>query len=544
MRVLAVQMNPTVGDLEGNTSKILAGLEEARNQNADVVLFPELALSGYPPEDLLLLPLFTEAIQDQLELIVAASEDLCVLVGLPRYTPTGSEKGLYNSAAIICNGKLMGYQDKSLLPTYDVFNERRYFEPGTHTQIWEHNGLRIGVTVCEDIWHHSESVKETYYRCDPIAELKKMNPDVILNLSASPFSKGKINLRHEAVASVAKSLSCPVIYCNQVGGNDSLIFDGHSIYFGADGQLLDIAKGFEEDTLLVDLNEKMSPISYKENETEELYRALVLGLRDYFHKQSFTRACLGLSGGIDSAVVAAIAADALGKENVLGVMMPSRYSTESSKVDANELIQNLGIQGMMIPIEEPFKSFLDLLEPHFEGKSVDTTEENIQARIRGIILMALSNKHGYIVLGTGNKSESAMGYATLYGDMVGGLGVISDVTKREVYALAKWKNRDQEVIPENTLIKAPSAELRPNQKDSDSLPNYDIIDNVVEDYVVKHHSPGQISEEYGYPLDLVVDLVTRIHRNEYKRFQAAPGLRVSHKAFSVGRSFPIVERWV
>lgn len=375
-------------------------------------------------------------------------------------------------------------------------------------------------------------------------ELATLQPDLLLNLSASPFSVSKLENRIQVGVRAAHTLSCPVILCNQVGGNDSLIFDGFSYYVNATGQLIDLCKGFEEDLHIVDLTKPASPLEINSDPLSNLYQALILGLRDYFHKSGFKKACLGLSGGIDSALVACLAARALGPENVLGVAMPSRYSTKGSLEDAKQLAQNLQIQYREIPIEEPFQSYLDLLTPQFEGRPLDATEENIQARIRGMILMALSNKLGYIVLSTGNKSELAMGYATLYGDMCGGLGVINDLPKMQVYALSKWINREREIIPWNTIQKPPSAELKFDQKDSDSLPDYQIVDNVLQEYIEGYQAPEKIADKYGYSIDLVKDLIRRIHRAEYKRRQSPPGLRVSEKAFTVGRRFPIVQKFV
>lgn len=544
MKILLAQINPIVGDLKGNTEKILQYIEKGREKKADIVLFPELALTGYPPEDFLLLSDFIDAVNLQLQTIINASKNIAVIVGTPRKNPDETEKFLYNSAAIIYDGKLIGFRDKSLLPTYDVFDERRYFEPAKENNIWEFKGKRVAITICEDIWQHSSLLRETDYRYDPIKDFQKQKPDLVLNLSASPFNLAKFVERSKVCAAAASSLNCPFVLCNQVGGNDSLIFDGYSFYYNNRGELISYAKGFEEDALLINLDEKRSPAPLLIDETENLHKALVLGVRDYFSKLGFKKACLGISGGIDSAVVAAIAVNALGKENVLGVMMPSRFTSNESKTDAALLAKNLGIHLLEISIEKPFESFLGLLEPLFEGKPFDSTEENIQSRIRGMILMAISNKHGHIVLSTGNKSELAMGYATLYGDMVGGLGVINDVTKNQVYALAHWINHKGEIIPQRTVTRAPSAELRPNQKDSDSLPDYEIVDNVVREYVEEHHSAKEISQKFGYPLKLVNDLVQRIHRNEYKRRQSPPGLRVSQKAFSIGRRFPIVQRWI
>lgn len=543
MKILAAQLNPIIGDLPGNTNKILKAIATAKEHGVDLVLFPELALTGYPPEDFLLLPQFIESVENHLKKIVEASTGLTVIVGTPRRNTDNMEKPLLNSAAIITDGKIVGYQDKILLPTYDVFDERRYFEPCKDSKIWKINGKRVGITICEDIWTDRDMIKYTSYMRDPVAELKPFKIDLLLNLSASPFSLGHLSNRVRACSVAAKTLRCPVILCNQVGGNDSLIFDGYSLYMGRDGYLSNYAPGFMEGYLLADLSQTTGIKELNPNDTEELYNALVLGLRDYFAKSGFTKACLGLSGGIDSALVACIAAEALGVENVVAVGMPSRFTSETSLTDAKQLVSNLGIEYRDISIEKPFEAYLDLLKPEFANKQPDVTEQNIQARIRGMILMALSNKFGYIVLSTGNKSELAMGYTTLYGDTCGGLAVLSDVTKKQIYEIANWINRDKEIIPQNIIKKAPTAELKPNQKDQDDLPDYAIVDNVLEAYVEEHQSPEHISERFQYDLNLVKSLVRRIHANEYKRRQIPPGLRVSDKAFSIGRRFPIVQRW-
>lgn len=543
MKVCLAQINPTIGDLNGNLKTILHYIQKAKALSADIVLFPEMCLCGYPPGDFLLLPPFIKAIEECIPKICQESKGIISVVGLPRYNPAQKEKNLYNSAIIIDDGEIIGYYDKVLLPTYDVFAEKRYFEPGENRGVYSLKGKKVAITICEDMWQPSEYLKYTTYWRNPIRELKEFAPDLFLNLSASPYSTTKFPFRLDACVQAAKELGCPAILCNQVGANDSLVFDGYSLAVDAAGNLITLANGFQEDCVLVDLEKKSSPLPIPAEKIGDLYKALVLGVHDYFKKSGFKKACLGLSGGIDSSLVACIAVDALGKENVLGISMPSRYTSEDSRKDALLLAKNLGIEFKEISIEGPFPVFLELLTPHFNGKKTDTTEENIQARIRGIILMALSNKHGYIVLSTGNKSELALGYATLYGDTCGGVSVINDVTKRQVYELARWINRDKEIIPANCLTKPPSAELRPNQKDSDSLPSYDIIDDVLHAYVEEHKSAEEIVEKFGYSPDLVEDLIKKIHRNEYKRRQSPPGLRVSEKAFSVGRFFPIVQRW-
>lgn len=544
MRIHLCQYNPVIGDLDGNTAKILEAIKLARQNDADLVLFSEMAITGYPPEDFLLMPYFIDAVYEKLNTIIEASRGLAVVVGMPRRSKHKNGKSLHNSAAVIVDGTLLGFQDKTLLPTYDVFNENRYFEPAENSHVWEIKGERVVITICEDIWQHGDLLREMDYPCDPIKEIIKLKPDLLLNLSASPFNAEKIEKRISICKKVALTLKCPVVLCNQVGGNDSLIFDGHSLFVDADGFLQSFTEGFKECDLQVNTHVSGKEVFFVSDPIRELYQALVLGLRDYFHKSGFTTACLAVSGGIDSAVVACIASEALGSENLLFINMPSCYSSEHSITDAKNLAKNLDVELWDIPIEKPFQAYLDILDPFFSGRTPDVTEENLQARVRGMIMMAISNKLGHVVLSTGNKSEMAIGYATLYGDMCGGLGVISDVMKQEVYALAHWINREKEIIPINTIIKPPSAELRPNQKDSDSLPDYTILDNILQAYVVDHKSPEEITKIFGYSYDLVIEIIRKIHRNEYKRRQSPPGLRVSSKSFSVGRCFPIVQNWI
>ncbi len=535
------QLNPTIGDFEGNTKKILNAIQKAKKQKADIVLFPELITCGYLPGDLLLHEDFIKAAQDCLAPIIQASAGICVVVGLVRHNP-GKGKPLFNSAAVIQDGQILGYHNKCLLPTYNVFDERRYFEPGKMVSTFEIKGKKVAVIICEDIWQHSVYV-ESKYAYDPVLDLVSHKPDLLLNLSASPYQFDKPDVRIEVCANAARSLNCPVLLCCQVGGNDDLIFDGYSVCVDRHGHLRELCKGFEEDQIVVDLEAPLCNLSFHYHPMEDLYKALVLGVHDYFAKQGFKKALIGLSGGIDSALVACIAKEALGAENVLGIAMPSRYSSESSVADAKALAENLGIGFKVISIEGPFRDYLSLLEPLFEGKPADVTEENLQSRIRGMILMAISNKLGYIVLTTGNKSELATGYCTLYGDMVGGLGVIADLVKAQVYEMSRWINREKEIIPKSTIDKVPSAELRPNQKDTDSLPEYDIVDKVVKSYVEDHLSPKAIAKKHHLSQEIVDDLIEKIHKAEYKRRQGPPGLRVSKRAFSVGRRFPIVHLW-
>lgn len=530
MRVLVAQINPTIGDLKGNIQKILHGIELGKKEGCSLVITPELAVTGYPPEDLLLLKEFVERAEKSLERLIQATENICLIVGTIRKS---GENALYNTAAICYDRKLLGFQDKTLLPTYDVFNERRFFEPAKKNQPWQIGNWTLGVTICEDMW---------FDQISPLADLATGKLDLAVNLSSSPFFIGKVTLRNEVIQRAAKKLKCPFIFCNQVGGNDSLIFDGHSVLMSPEGKLQEIAKGFQEDYMVMDTSlDQLS--SFHQSPTHELHQALILGLKDYFQKQGFKQACLGISGGIDSALVACLAVEALGKENVFGVVMPSRYSSEESMIDAQELVQNLDISSITIPIESPFNGFLELLAPHFHHRPTDTTEENLQARIRGMILMALSNKHGYIVLSTGNKSELALGYCTLYGDLCGGLAVISDVTKSQVYSLCHHINLEHHWIPERILTKAPSAELKPNQKDSDTLPEYPIIDAVLKAYIELGESPEEIAKNTNIDPAIIDDLIKKIHKNEYKRRQSPPGLKVTEKAFTVGRHFPIVHKF-
>jgi len=543
MRVFVAQINQTIGDLEGNTARILAALKRAKEKKADIVLFPELTLSGYFPDDLLLDPAFIDAIWEKLEVIRPATAGLFVVVGLPRWNPNKKEKPIYNSAAVFENGKLLGFKNKTLLPTYDVFDERRYFEPDEEQPIWTYLGCRIAITICEDVWQHSGHVGYTDYFCDPVEMLKGKSPDLVLNLSGSPYYFNRKDVRLSVFQAVAKTLCCPVILCNQVGVNDQLVFDGHSLYLNEKGELMQIARGFAEEDMVFELNTHACPCTMPENGIKDLYSALVLGVRDYLHKQGFKKGLLGLSGGIDSALVACIAKEALGAENVLVLALPSRYSSEGSVSDAVHLANNLGIELRKVPIDPVFQSYLDQLEPLFENSMCELAEENIQSRIRGAILMAFSNQYGSILLNAGNKSEMAMGYTTLYGDMAGGLGVLHDVTKLHIYQLAAFINRNQEIIPDAILTKAPSAELKPNQKDSDTLPPFEILDPIIEDYIEELLTPEQIAEKRKLSIDFVREVTHKMHLAEYKRRQAPISLRVTQKAFNKGRIIPIVQKW-
>ncbi|PIS01491.1 MAG: NAD+ synthase [Chlamydiae bacterium CG10_big_fil_rev_8_21_14_0_10_35_9] len=543
MRIFVAQLNPIVGNLQSNTGKIIETIYQAKKKKADIVLFPEMAICGYPPEDLVLYSTFIDEMQAKLQEIAKASDNIMVVVGLVRKNPTGMGKLLYNSAAVIIDTKIVGFKDKTLLPTYDVFNESRYFEEGEEQKVFHYKDKNIGVMICEDTWQHAKGVEQVHYKRDPIQEIAPLKPDVLVSISASPYYFMKKDNRLKIFAPCASFLKCPFIWCNQVGGNDSLIFDGHSLYINENEELIQLAKGFEEDTLIIDLEKKEKAVSFPDHPLEDLYQALVLGVKDYFAKQGFSTAVIGLSGGVDSALVACIAKDALGSENLLGVSMPSRFTSLASMEDARALAENLNISLKEVPIDHLFQQYLDLLSPLFHGYPPDATEENLQARIRGMVLMAISNKLGYLVLSTGNKSEMAIGYSTLYGDLCGGLGIINDVSKTKVYELCRLLNKSEEVIPQNIIEREPSAELKANQKDQDTLPDYAILDAILEGYVEGHMSSQVIANKYDLKEKFVEEMIHKIHLAEYKRRQSPPGLRVTKKAFSKGRVFPIVQKW-
>ena len=537
MKIGIAQINTTVGDLAGNLSLMLQAYEKLARQGAELIVFPELVVCGYPPLDLLQKQRFIKDCLDAGEEF-ASKTTVPALVGCP----IPSRHPLPFNAALLCeNGKIANSFHKQLLPTYDVFDESRYFTPGVHTNCVKLGGVKVSITICEDIWVDPSNNR---YGIDPVDDLSKESPDLMINLSASPWQRGKNDLRLEYLKKAANRLDCPVVYCNSIGGNDELIFDGYSRAISANGECKFQLKGFETDSSVVETNslETKTAITHKEEEISEINKALVLGLRDYTHKSGFKKAVIGLSGGIDSAVTAAIAAEALGPENVLGVSLPSEISSQHSKDDAKDLAQNLGIQYESIPIAPTVDAVEGSLSKMFEGQQIDVTEENIQARSRGIILMALSNKFGSILLTTGNKSEVAVGYCTLYGDMAGGLAVLSDVFKTAVYDLARFMNKEREVIPISTIDKPPSAELRPDQKDEDSLPPYPVLDSILRMYVEEHMTRRQITEE-GYEEGIVLDVANKVDRNEYKRKQAPPGLKVTPLAFGIGRRIPIVQKY-
>ncbi len=541
MKIALAQIDPTVGDFTGNLEKIVAASGRAAALGARLTVFSELAICGYPPADFLEKPSFLARCRSAVEELAAATGGMSTAVLAGVALPAGSDSGkpAVNAAVLLDGGRLLLEQHKRLLPFYDVFDEQRYFAPSRPQQVVELDGIRLAITICEDAWNDKNFWPRRLYTVDPVEELMRQNPAVHINLSSSPFWHSKRAIRREMLAAIARRDGIPVLMSNQVGGNDSLIFDGSSLALNARGELIAQAASFEEDLVVLDpFDAPPIPVA-EEDDTEAAYRALVLGTRDYVRKCGFRKALVGLSGGIDSALVAAIAKDALGAENVICVGMPSPYSSAGSIDDSRQLAANLGIRFEVIGISGLFSEFTRALEPQFAGTKPDTTEENIQSRIRGALLMALSNKFSALVLTTGNKSEMAVGYCTLYGDMVGALAVIGDLVKTRVYAVCHWLNRDGEVIPLQILEKPPSAELRPDQKDTDSLPPYEVLDPILEAYVERYETPEQISEENGFPLVLVQQVVRLVERSEYKRQQAAPVLKVTRKSFGMGRRFPI-----
>ncbi|MDZ4788084.1 MAG: NAD+ synthase [Blastochloris sp.] len=542
MKIACLQLNATVGDFRGNLCRLSAAYKRAVEKGAELVLAPELFLVGYPPRDLLSQRGFLQASDAASAEVARFVGDVPLIVGVVSRNSSGQGKALYNSAAVYQSGQTTHLTHKSLLPTYDVFDEHRYFEPAVENRIWSWAGKRIGITVCEDIWNDADFWPEQLYRHDPIKELMQQGCEVILNLSASPWQVGKERLRHDMLAKVASSEKIPVIQVNAVGGNDELVFDGQSMAFNSQGQLIAVGRSFEEDSLLVDTETLLIETIHWPSEPAHTFAALSLGLKDYVEKCGFKQVVLGLSGGIDSALTAVIAVDALGPENVLGILMPSRFSSAGSLCDAEQLALTLEIEYKTLPIEAPYQSIVSHLDSFLSGTKPDQTEENLQSRIRGLTLMAISNKTGRLVLTTGNKSELAVGYCTLYGDMCGALAVISDLSKTKVYEMSRWVNRRIKIIPENSITKAPSAELRDNQTDQDSLPPYEVLDAILEAYVVRGQSVEEIVAQ-GFTESLVRDILRKVDINEYKRRQAAPGIKISSKAFGFGRRMPIAQNF-
>jgi len=547
-KIAIAQINTTVGDLEGNANKVIKYIEEARQRKANMVIFPELTITGYPPKDLLLKPDFIQKNKHELERITKYAEGIAAIVGFVDFTATHrppsrniydisslieGQSNLYNAAALIQNKKIVGIQYKRHLPNYDVFDERRYFDTAKVCNVFELDGLKLGLNICEDIWMDD----------GPTDIQAKKGAHFIVNISASPFYAGKTRIRRDLIAKRAKENYLPIVYVNLVGGQDDLVFDGGSYVFNREGKLIAKCKHFEEDLLITGLESKKE-ISLKDDIIKNIHDALVLGIRDYVRKNGFNKVIIGLSGGIDSALTAALAVKALGAENVLGVLMPSKISSTSSVADAKKLAENLGIDYRIIPIAETYDAYIDTLANEFKNKKTDVTEQNIQARIRGNILMALSNKFGYLVLSTGNKSELAVGYTTLYGDMAGGLAVISDVPKTTVYELAEYINRvaGKDIIPKCIINKEPSAELALGQKDSDDIPPYNILDPILHYYIEENKSKDEIVAK-GFDEALVSDIIYRVDHNEYKRKQAPIGIKITPKAFGFGRRMPITNKF-
>ena len=552
MRIALAQIDTTVGDLDGNVAKILDFASRAQRDGAQLAVFPELALTGYPPRDFVEKDSFLDRTACALQSIVkrSAALEIAIVVGYVARTDHPSAIQAQNAAAVIHKGQIVFQQRKVLLPNYDVFDEARYFEPALSQSIWEFAGRRIALVICEDAWNDKQYWLRQRYRRDPVEELIRQHADLIVTINASPFNLGKRRQRHEMFESTAKRFHAPVVYVNQVGGNDQLVFDGSSFAVAADGHIAATGTSFSEDITYFDVDSGSGQQHANlADEDEAAFEALVLGTRDYIQKCGFRSALIGLSGGIDSALVATIAVEAIGKQNVIGVGLPGPYSSEHSLTDARDLADNLGIRFEVISINNGYVAMKETLQPLFAGLPADATEENLQSRLRGMTLMALSNKFGSLVLTTGNKSELAVGYCTLYGDMCGGLAVISDVPKTMIYRLGRIGNARRvrvglkAAIPENTFTKPPSAELRPDQKDTDSLPEYEALDAILAGYVERYESAAEIAKNASLPLELVRDIIRKVERNEYKRQQAAPGLRITTKAFGIGRRFPIAHRF-
>lgn len=546
MKIALAQLNYHIGNFELNAQKIIDCIKRAKTEGADLVVFSELSVTGYYPHDMLERKEFIENAEQTLRLIATHCRGIAAVVGGPSINPEPRGKKLFNSAFFMNEGTIEFVANKSLLPTYDIFDEYRHFEPNRNFAIHHFKGKKLAITICEDLWDEQETQnefgREKLYQLSPLKELSKLNPDLVINLSASPFSYNQENWRKNILIKNAKKYKLPILYVNQVGAQTELVFDGGSFFVDRQGIIRKELNYFEEDFRIIDTESKVQDLQPKTEYIEKIYSALILGIRDYFRKMGFTKATLGLSGGIDSALVLVLAVEALGNENVRVLLMPSRYSSDHSIDDALLLAKNLNVQHEIVPIQEMVDSFEKSLSGVFKGLTSDITEENIQARTRGILLMAISNKFGNILLNTTNKSECAVGYGTLYGDMNGGLSVLGDVYKTDIYKMANWINRDREIIPYNTILKPPSAELRPDQKDSDSLPDYDILDRILFDYIELNLSPDEIIAK-GFDKNTVLRTVKMVNSNEYKRFQAPPILRISSKAFGFGRRMPLVARY-
>jgi len=546
MKIAIAQLNYHIGNFAENTSKIIEYIGQSKAEGAELVVFTELSVTGYYPHDLLERKEFIEQAEEALNRIATHCIGIAAIVGGPRINPEPRGKKLFNSAFFMYDGAIQHVVNKSLLPTYDIFDEYRHFEPNKTFSVFDFAGKKIAITICEDLWDEQETQnefgREKLYQLSPLKELSALNPDLVINISASPFSYNQENSRKNILIKNAIKYQLPIVYANQVGAHTELIFDGGSVYVNEKGEIQEEMNYFEEDFRIIDSEASSKNLQPKTDYIEKIYHALVLGIRDYFTKMGFKKATLGLSGGIDSALVLVLAVQALGKENVRVLLMPSRYSSDHSIDDALQLAKNLDIQYEIISIQPMVDSFEQSLSNVFANLRSDITEENIQARTRGILLMAISNKFGNILLNTTNKSECAVGYGTLYGDMNGGLSVLGDVYKTDIFKMANWINRDHEIIPINTIQKPPSAELRPDQKDSDSLPDYDILDQILFDYIELNLSPDEIIAK-GFDESTVLRTVKMVNTNEYKRFQAPPILRISSKAFGFGRRMPLVARY-
>lgn len=544
MKIALAQLNYHIGNFANNSEKIISVIEKAKKESADLVVFSELAISGYPPRDFLEFNDFVVQCNETVNEIAGHCVDIAAIIGLPTFNKNEKGKPLYNSAAFLSDGKLLQLTHKTLLPNYDIFDENRYFEPNVEFNCINYRGKKIALSICEDLWNVQDN---PLYNINPMDELMEQHPDLMINIAASPYNYHQTKIRKEVLKRNAKKYNLPLFYINHVGAQTELLFDGGSLVLNSKSEIYDELKYFEEDFKVFDLEEvDTKPISEQKPESgeiESIYNALVMGVRNYFQKLGFKKAILGLSGGIDSAVTAAIAAEALGSENVYNILLPSRYSSAHSVDDSIKLVENYGMPHDIIEIEQAFNTFEDSLKPYFKGLPFNIAEENLQARTRGVLLMALSNKFGYILLNTSNKSEAAVGYGTLYGDMNGGLSVIGDVYKTQVFALARFINRDKEMIPENIITKPPSAELRPDQKDSDSLPDYDILDEVLYQYIEHRKGPKEIIA-MGFEETLVNRILKLVNISEYKRYQTPPILRVSTKAFGMGRRMPIVAKYL
>ena len=540
MKITIAQLNYHVGNFEANTSKIISAIKKAEQENADLIVFSELAICGYPPRDFLEFEEFIEECQNSINSIAKHCTRIAAIVGSPSKNNNQRGKKLYNSAYFLNNGKVEDIFHKTLLPNYDIFDEYRYFEPNRNFHLLEFKGEKIAVSICEDLWN----ITEQMYELDPMEELAKLKPSLIINIAASPFNYNQEKDRKKVLKATFDKYQLPIVYCNHVGAQTELIFDGGSIFINAKGELQNELNYFEEDFATIDTTEIAAPkTQIEQSKIALIHHALISGIRDYFGKLGFKKALVGLSGGIDSAVVYAMAAEALGNENVMGVLMPSQFSSDHSVSDARKLASNLSAEQHLIEIEPLFSAFSEQLAPLFQNLPFNLAEENLQARIRGTLLMAVSNKFGHILLNTTNKSEAAVGYGTLYGDMNGGLSILGDLYKLEVYDLARYINRDKEIIPLNSIEKAPSAELRPGQKDSDSLPEYDILDQILYQYIELRKGPDAIIHQ-GFDEATVKKVLKMVNTTEYKRHQTPPILRVSSKAFGTGRRMPIVGKYL